>query len=211
MSNDLPPLLPQTGEARLRELAVSGAAQEHNYHTEGIQTLDSGGHRGWFVNCPHPDCLLVRSAWGAKEHHEETILPGNQNPAGMRPSGDSADFMVAIESGAGLGDCGTRGQERDSVPSVQCGRPTERGSRNLPTLAGSAQAPEPPPLREGRDRLRTLRRDIGTVRTVIQRKHELTQEERAQCQMLTKWEDDIDHIDACLAASSSDEQAEKRP
>lgn len=50
----------ESAQKRLRELAQTGAAQEHNYHTEGIETLESGGHFGRFDNCPHPDCVLVR-------------------------------------------------------------------------------------------------------------------------------------------------------
>ncbi len=64
MSTNFPPLLPQTGEARLRELARLGAQADH-YNELGITQMLKG-HRDRMDTCPHPDCVLVRSAGSAQ-------------------------------------------------------------------------------------------------------------------------------------------------
>ncbi len=72
MSSNLPPLLPQTGEARLRELATEAALKRHNHAMAYADIKDARGHElgmGDFFGfgvCPHPDCVLVHSAGSAQ-------------------------------------------------------------------------------------------------------------------------------------------------
>lgn len=57
----LPPALASPAPDRLYEFAEVGARSEHRYYTDGIETLESNGHRGRFDDCPHADCQEMRA------------------------------------------------------------------------------------------------------------------------------------------------------
>ncbi len=48
---------PQPEQGRIRELAISGA--EQNHEDDALFEESRGGHDGNFETCPHPDCLIA--------------------------------------------------------------------------------------------------------------------------------------------------------
>ena len=72
------------------------------------------------------------------------------------------------------------------------------------TLASGSPAPETPVAEliasacEAIRRLGTLRRDMGTVMGLIERRSRPSQDHLDQLQMLKKWRRDIDHVEAAL-------------
>jgi len=64
------------GEGRLQALAVLGARQEHYRvcaDSCGIKEFLKG-HLGRFEDCPHPDCVLVRSVPAAPPPQAESEI-----------------------------------------------------------------------------------------------------------------------------------------